>query len=1603
MNKVLLIFLSLFIFNTSFATIYYSQVSVGGGRDVTQVSNWKTAVGSGSSPASFLSGDEFHIVSADSMMASTSWVITGAKLVIESGKFNSSGFSHTFTLDMLASGYYYHMAGNYTNVSFGSLNSSSGFEFRTGNFIPSRTYPNLVLNIPSGFAINGNPVVQGSLSIIGPGTVAFANTSASSITIAGDLNISKGVLIGVNSTLNSTVVVGGNLNMSGGSTALSQGSGILSMNISGNLNATSGSLTLSRNNTGTGAVSLSVSGSVNITAGTFIGTANGASANPSLSVGGNCTIASYYYAQNGLSTTGIPTLTLAGSGSFSINNLSNYNHYVNVTGSYTLGSNLLVGKDLVINGGNLSISNKTLSLYNALTITSGTLNGGLTSNLSVLSPSSVDINLPAITLGTLLINRSGQTVSMTGDVTIGTSLNLTAGTFSIGANTLTCKGGSSGSGTLLGGFSSNLIISGSSGFNLPSLTLKDLTMDRIGQNLILTGPVTVGNNLNLINGQINNSTQVLTISNGATIVRDNGNIATTPTLAGFYNLSYTGTSAVTTANELVVGSPNKLDNLSISKTGGVNLNKNIEVNQTLTINVGGVLNSSFYTIQADGNWVNDGTFNASTGTVNFYGNSTISGTPSGGHNFNIVSIGAGATLTAPLSTNVNLSGNFISSATSVFNHNNGTITFSGSGGQSIPCINFYNLTSTGAGFRVLSNSGTIGIAGTFTVGTNTYNTGPNTIDFNGTAAQNIPSFTFYNLTISGNNVKTLNAGNITVKGILTFNSGVIATGVNKVIINSTGSVSGGGTGNYVHGNLQKNFNAGSNIARTFEVGDVSNYAPITTTFATVSVSGNITASTTSGDHAQIASSCIDGTKSVNRFWTLSNSGVSPVNYGAVLNFVAGDLDAGTDFNNFGGARYSGSWLNLTPGTKTANSIQFTGVTSFGDFQVGESNAPVSVSIAANPGVDICPATSVTFTATPVNGGTSPTYSWTKNGLPVGSNSATYIDNTLNSGDVIVVDMVSNSPCTFQPNATSNSLVISNSGCTYTWTGASSSAWSTASNWSFGIVPDSINDAIIPSGPVNMPAITGSVNVKSLTINSGGPVLTLNSASTLNIFGDLSNSGTFTDNGATTLFKGSSAQTITGATNFNHLTLNNTSGLTLNSAVTVTGILSLVNGAISSNGNLTVDLNSGTIGYNTTDLGSISGNIKVQKNVNFTKTHDIACPLSGTTANDLNDDTQVLINGGTRLKIFNSITQAYNDIMNLNTPLRPDTGYALFFAAPTVLDFTGTYNHGATFLAATCPNSVTNNSLLVANPYPSTLDWTIGSGWTKTGITDALYIWDAQHSRYASYINNSSVNGGTQYVPALQAFFVVTDGTGGTASVSINNNARLTSPNPVLWRQAADINKLKVTLSSGQYSDEALIRFNSNATDLYDNAFDAYKMINPDSTPSVYSGDLNTSYSINTLPKADKRIPLNVNPGFSGVYTLAIEASDFDAANSVVLEDKLLNVKRKLNGNDQYTFTSNQGDKADRFSLIVSFSGNNNIDGKVLIGSYDKTINLTFNNAGNTASIMLYDLMGKQVNKIDNADITSGLFSYTDSNLSEGLYIVKVVVGSELYSGKVFIK
>ena len=110
-----------------------------------------------------------------------------------------------------------------------------------------------------------------------------------------------------------------------------------------------------------------------------------------------------------------------------------------------------------------------------------------------------------------------------------------------------------------------------------------------------------------------------------------------------------------------------------------------------------------------------------------------------------------------------------------------TLDFNGTAAQTIPAFLYYNLSLSGTnrtGNISFSNSGTIGIAGSFkpaaSFSSGVYTTTGSTVDFNGFSSQIVPPFAFYNLIISNTATSTVTAsmgGTLFVNNVLTV-SGV---------------------------------------------------------------------------------------------------------------------------------------------------------------------------------------------------------------------------------------------------------------------------------------------------------------------------------------------------------------------------------------------------------------------------------------------------------------------------------------------------------------------------------------------------------------------------------------------------------------------------------------------------------------------------------------------------------------------------------------------------------------------------------------------------------------------------------------------------------------
>ena len=831
--------------------------------------------------------------------------------------------------------------------------------------------------------------------------------------------------------------------------------------------------------------------------------------------------------------------------------------------------------------------------------------------------------------------------------------------------------------------------------------------------------------------------------------------------------------------------------------------------------------------------------------------------------------------------------------------------------------------------------------------------------------------------------------------------------------NSTKLTVGSNVNLYISGDVKNDSNAefaiNGNVSINGNYQSGNNTANVTGT-GTLTTTGSLNSDSYQGSVFGERYSCPAGPCGGSNVITSSN--MTTCNGGSVI--ITGPAIAGAAYKWLVSVTSASSGFTNAPGANTGQNYSTTGSPAAQYTYYKRQYTLNGVTINSNT-LTITSSFWVTASTTPAIGGASTVCTGSAitltNSLSGGRwTSASPNIATVSSSGVVTGVSAGTSVITYSGNGcyTPSNKTITVSSCVITWTGATNSAWTTMSNWSSGSVPTASDSILIPAGVPNYPQISTSVSSYKTTVNSGAS-LTITSSGVLNAYGNIINNGTVTTNaGSTVAFKGSSAQTISGVPVLYNVQVANTSGgVALSSAVTLKGALTLTSGVLTTNANLTVNFdNGGNIAYNSTDAGSISGNVTGRRDV-VARTHYISAPFNGVTSAQVGATTPLYYNNYWKMYAKNFATQGWTAVTDVTTAMPLGTGFSIALPNAAPLIFTGTYTHSYTLPATTYSNAAAGKYILIGNPYPSALDWTSAAGWTKTNVANAIYYWDAASSKVSSYVAGVSTNGGTQYIPAMQSFMVSTTGTGGNSSVAINNAARVSLQNPSFLRSGSDETvRIKITAANAEQWDDAVVRFNEMATNSFDDDWDAYKLLSRGPSPSVYTVLGEDIYSVNSVahPSALPIIDLAVYIPADGNYSLTITNSE--PATDYVLIDKKLGTENLLSGSD-YMFSALRTDDGNRFQLQLRTSENNITTGTTAaqnnkglqIHSTDKGFVVqTDVFGGSKATIEVLDMSGKSVAAMENT-LAAGA-TFISSDLSAGAYLVKVTVDGNTFAGMI---
>ncbi|MCF6365126.1 MAG: T9SS type A sorting domain-containing protein [Bacteroidales bacterium] len=522
-----------------------------------------------------------------------------------------------------------------------------------------------------------------------------------------------------------------------------------------------------------------------------------------------------------------------------------------------------------------------------------------------------------------------------------------------------------------------------------------------------------------------------------------------------------------------------------------------------------------------------------------------------------------------------------------------------------------------------------------------------------------------------------------------------------------------------------------------------------------------------------------------------------------------------------------------------------------------------------------------------------------------------------------------------------------------WTGAVSDDWQTTGNWDSGTIPTATDDVTIPN-VTTQPIIndgTGSVALcNNITIDIGASV-------TIDPDGYMTVAGAITNNAGNTGLVINSDATGTGSL------IHNTSG----------GVDATVNNYLAAAVNQWHMVGS-PVAAATVSVFPVTSNL-------YTYTESVDDYWTGATYDSP-------ANGWTA---FTSGNMAVN------------TGY-LFNYYATTLSYTGLLNDNTvtgsiavnyTDNGATAANGSDYNLFdgwqLISNPYTAAIDWA-NAGIVRTNVDDAVYYYDGTNAQYASWVNGVGANGGTQFIPAMQGFFVKSDLASGTLNIpagALVHNAQS------FWKSSKDVpaDYLKLEITGNDMADETIIRFDVNATEEHDSKLDAYKLFSHETDMlQMYSVTNNSAeLSINTLPEINSDVVVPLKLLFTA-DTYNINVKEFNFNNiSVSLRDKLTSEIYELTNNTVLNFVKDASDN-NRFELLFSKNSSNiNMNNKFGFNIYPNPNSgifyLSFNKVIDSYKVEISDITGKTVYR--NLFKNSIKSEIDLNNQSKGIYFIKV--------------
>lgn len=510
-----------------------------------------------------------------------------------------------------------------------------------------------------------------------------------------------------------------------------------------------------------------------------------------------------------------------------------------------------------------------------------------------------------------------------------------------------------------------------------------------------------------------------------------------------------------------------------------------------------------------------------------------------------------------------------------------------------------------------------------------------------------------------------------------------------------------------------------------------------------------------------------------------------------------------------------------------------------------------------------------------------------------------------------------------------------------WNGSVDEDWFNENNWSNG-TPDAYTDAVL-SGSGFSPEISGDVaEARNINVETG-MTLSITAGAMLVLTGDLFNSGTieaaegiieFTDNCSTASQElNTSSELIIG-----ELKKSGSGQLEVTDAqIKVKEVLRVESGTLNTGDRITLisDMN-GTARLAPVLSGAeILGEITAERyfEANQHGWIQLASPVKGQTFENWNEFILTTGFPGSDYPNFNfNNIRMYDETLighmdtglynasNITEPIETLKGYQIYTSQGTYTisltgePIVGDQDFGVTFTSSESEYDETFSQEhdgwnLLANPYASAIDWDAPIGWQKANLTGAIHVWDATIGQYNMYADGVGINGGSQFIPSSQAFWV--QATDDNPILAVTELAKTNQQGEFKNQSAPDV--LYLTLAGANSYDQVALRLFDGVNQLQ--TIDIPKLYSNLSVPKLgIAGPNETDWGLmNIAENSAAQIVLTHAIPSAGEFSITLDVEAQNYINCIFLEDTDTGEWIDIL-NNPYVFQGEQTDLSERFIL-----------------------------------------------------------------------------------------